>query len=183
MSKYLLNCPCGKQVQVDVGQAGGKVTCSCGTQLDVPALRNLRHLPSAEPDSAPSSTGWNLRKGMIAASLIVAGLLAGYAGWNYLTEPTLPKFDPEYRTSAVDAGLEKMTPVEAWQLWVEVYRPLATSGFAIYEHPHKASIEEHIAFRRVLQSTLLIIAGVAAAIAITAALWPKPTAVPARKKS
>jgi hypothetical protein len=181
MSKYLINCPCGKQVQVDVGQAGGKVTCACGNELDVPTLRNLRHLPQAEPDTAHASAGWNPRKGIIAASLIIAGLLAAYAGWNYLTEPAVPKFEDVYSNSVVDANWDKMNPVEAWTLWVDIYRPLAETGFHTYEHPHKAAIEEHIAFRRVLQSTLLVIAAVAVAIAITAAVWPKPTAVRTRR--
>jgi hypothetical protein len=173
MSKYLLNCPCGKQVSVDVGQAGGKVACACGKQLDVPTLRNLRHLPQVETDRAAATVGWNPRKGIIAASLIVAGLLAAYAGWNFLTEPTVPKFADVYDSSEVEANWDKMNPVEAWTLWIDIYRPLAKTGFHTYEHPHKAAIEDHVAFRRVLQSTLLIIAAVAVAIAITAALWPK----------
>jgi hypothetical protein len=138
-------------------------------------------LPQAEPDTDPATAGWNPRKGIIAASLIIAGLLGAYAGWNYLTEPTVPKFADVYDASAVDANWEKMNPTEAWTLWVDIYRPLAKTGFHTYEHPHKAAIEDHVAHRRVLQSTLLIIVAVAIAVALTAALWPKPTPVRAHR--
>lgn len=173
MSKYLLTCECGKKIPVDVGQAGGSVTCSCGAQLDVPALRNLRNLPLAQPEAARSRPPWNASKGFTAAGLIVAALLAAYALWNRFTEPTVPKFDPEYRINTVNEGLEKMSPVEAWQLWVQVYQPLAKSGFAVFEHPHAEAIEQHIARRRTLQTTLLIAAAICACLALTAALWPR----------
>ena len=70
MSTYLLTCDCGKTVPVEIGQAGGQVTCSCGTQLDVPTLRKLRHLPAAataEEPSRPATVGAR-GKGVIAAS-------------------------------------------------------------------------------------------------------------------
>jgi hypothetical protein len=173
MSKYLLTCECGKKIPVDVGQAGGRVACSCGAELDVPALRNLRNLPLAQPEAVRSRAPWNASKGFAAAGLIVAALLAGYALWDRFTEPTVPKFDPVNRTNAVNEGLEKMTPIEAWQLWVQVYQPLAKSGFAVFEHPHAAAIEQDIAHRRVVQTSLFILAAICAALALTAALWSR----------
>ena len=175
MSTYLLTCECGKNVPVEIGQAGGRVACSCGAQLQVPPLRKLRHLPVATPKIAPSQAAWNPRKGIVAAGLIMAVLLACVALGSRVTEPTVPEFDPVGRLNAVDEGLKSMTPIESWRLWVEIYRPLADSGFAVFQHPHAASIEQQIAERRFLQKTLLILAGICAAVAVAAAFWPRPT--------
>jgi hypothetical protein len=178
MSTYLLTCQCGKTVPVEVGQAGEHVACECGAQVEVPTLRKLRHLPQAMPEARAERTAWNARKGVAAAGFILAGLLAGYALWNRITEPAVPPFDPDYRLNSVNQGLEKMTPVESWRLWVEVYQPIARSGFEVFEHPYKAAIEQQQAQSRILQTTLLIIAGVSAAVGLAAAFWPGATSKP-----
>jgi hypothetical protein len=171
MSTYLLTCQCGKTIPVEVGQAGERVACECGNEVEVPTLRKLRHMPVAKPQAGDERAAWNAKKGVAAAGLIFAGLLAGYALWNRVNEPAVPQFDPDYRSKAVDQGLEKMTPLDSWKLWVEVYQPLAKSGFAVFEHPHQAAIDQQIAQHRILQTTLLIIAGVCVAVAIAAAFW------------
>jgi len=172
MAKYLLTCECGKMVPVDVGQAGGRATCSCGAQLDVPALRNLRNLPLSKEDVGQSRAPWSARQGITAAGLILAALLAAYAAWDRFTEPTVPTFDPHHRITSVNQGLEKMTPLQSWQLWVQVYRPLAKSGFAVFEHPQAKAIEQHIAHRHVVQTVLLALAALCALFALSTAFWP-----------
>ena len=175
MSKYLLTCGCGTGAPVEVGQAGGQVDCpACGAKLDVPPLRKLRHLPAAAEASEPAATTWGARQGVAAAGLILAGALAGIALWNRFTEPTVPEFDPAARLQSVDQSLETMTPAQGWQLWVELYRPMAERGFAIMENPHKDAIEQHIARRRFFQKTLLIAAAICTAVALAAILWPRP---------
>ena len=78
MAAYLLTCDCGKTVPVEIGQAGGRVACSCGTQLDVPTLRQLRHLPQADGRTEARRPAVGARgKDAIAASLIVVAALAG----------------------------------------------------------------------------------------------------------
>lgn len=176
MSAYFLTCSCGKKVAVDAGQAGGRATCTCGQQLDVPTLRNLRHLPRAEPEAGKSrptaGAAWNMKKGFVAAGLIIAGLLTAYALWNRFTEPAVPKFDAKYRSQKVNEGVERLTPLDAWNLWVEHYRPMADRGFEVFQHPHQTAIEDHVASRRMLQATLLITAGVIVAVSLTIAfLW------------
>jgi hypothetical protein len=176
MSKYLLNCGCGNNVPVDVGQAGGQVACSsCGAKLDVPPLRKLRHLPVAAPESELVQSNWGARQGVVAAGVILAAVLVSFALGSRFYEPAVPEFDPEARLQAVDRGIEAMTPVQGWQMWVELYRPMAERGFAIIQHPHKAAIERDIAQRRFFQKTLLIVAAVFVALALTAALWPRST--------
>ncbi len=172
MSKYLLTCQCGKTVPVDVGQAGGRVTCVCGAQLEVPTLRKLRHMPIERPAVSQTRAAWSPRKGFVAAGLIVAGLLVASAIWSRFNDPVVPKFDPVGQTSAVNNVLEDITPVQAWKLWVEIYRPRASSGFAVYQHPHAAVIEQSIAERRFLQKTLIIAAAIIVVIALSIAFWP-----------
>jgi hypothetical protein len=172
MAKYLLTCDCGTTLPVDVGQAGGKVVCACGRSVDVPTLRMLRHLPQAPEERAAPTSAWGVRKGTIAVFLILAAALGGFAAVNRLTEPRLPEFSPATQLSLVDQQLERMTPVQAWQLWVGQYRPLAEQGFTPMQSPHEPAIRAEIARRRFLRKVVLSLAGVCAALALVAAVWP-----------
>lgn len=185
MSTYLLTCQCGKQVPVEVGQAGERVTCSCGNELEVPTLRKLRHLPLAQPAATTKPTAankWNPKKGFIAAALILAALLAAGAAWNRWKEPFVPQFDSVGRTKAVREGLAQMKPVEAWTLWVEVYRPMATTGFGVFQHPHTEAIESAIVQHRFLQKALLIAAAFCVLLSLAAAFWPRVDQHPRRSQ-
>lgn len=113
---------------------------------------------------------------MITACLILAVGLAVIGLWNRVTEPTVPKFDAaaqQQARAAVEVGLKTMTPAQAWQRWVEVYRPLAERGFSVFESPAVAAIEQYVAKRRFLQKTLLSLAATCAAVAVIAAIWPR----------
>jgi hypothetical protein len=170
MASYLLTCECGNSLKVDVGQAGGQVACSCGKRLDVPTLRNLRHLPQAKDDAPQTAAAWNARKGATSIFLILAGLLAALALWSRVTEPKLPVFDPATQSQFVDKGLVKLTPVQAWQVWTTEYRPLAERGFAVMDSREGPAIRARIARQRFLQTVMLIAAGVCAALAIIVAV-------------
>lgn len=174
MGKYLLPCDCGQAVPVDVGQAGREVTCACGATIEVPPLRKLRHLPVAAAATERRSSTWNSRRGTVAALVVLAGTLAAWAIWSRLLEPTIEPFDAAVRGQVVDEGLEKLTPFAAWELWVARYRPLAETGFAVFEHPHSAQIEQFVSKQRFLQKVLLIAAAVLSGAAAITALWPHP---------
>ena len=45
--KYLLPCKCGKSVEVEPGQAGQTVACTCGENLLVPSMLQIKVLPVA----------------------------------------------------------------------------------------------------------------------------------------
>jgi len=179
MTTYLLSCSCGKDVSVEVGQAGERVACQCGAMLDVPPLRKLRHLPVAAPlseETAKTAAAWNVRRGIVTACLILATLLAVIAVWNRLTEPTVPTFDAtaaEHATEAVEEGIKTMTPAQGWRRWVEVYRPMAERGFSRFESPVVPIIQQEIAQRRFFQKTLFVVAAVFLAVALLAAFWPQ----------
>jgi len=61
--RYLLPCPCGRQVPVTRRQAGETVRCACGESLEVPTLLRLTSLPRAAEtaSAAPSGATWGLR--------------------------------------------------------------------------------------------------------------------------
>jgi hypothetical protein len=174
MAKYLLTCGCGATMPVDMGQAGERIHCQCGATLEVPPLRRLRHQPLA-PVPAAKSAAWSARRGFVAALLILATVLGIAALWSRITEPAVQEFDPIVRSSGVEEGLKTMTPLEAWQLWVEYYRPMGERGFSKFLNRDAPIIEQQIAERRFLQRTLLATAAAFIALAGIIALWPHKT--------
>jgi hypothetical protein len=175
MTTYLVTCYCGKKLPVEIGQAGGQVVCDCGAAVSVPTLRQLRHLPRVE--SAPAEkapTTWGTRKGIAAAALIAAVVLAATAGWSRYREPVVPPF-PTDHVETVSAWLDTMKPVDGWNAWISEYHTLGAQGFREHHHPHAAAIESYIADKRFLQKVLVALAVVSGGIALAAAVWPNQT--------
>ena len=174
MSKYLVECTCGNKLPVEIGQAGGRIACTCGNLVDVPPLRKLRHLPPAEIEIARSTATWSARKGVITASLLLAGALAIVNAWSWFTQPTVPEFDPvAYQRDVVEEHLKKLTPTQSWQMWIEYYKPMAERGLSRLELANRSQIERIIAERQSFRRTLWIVVAIAAAVAAGAAVWPR----------
>ena len=171
MATYLLPCNCGKDIPIEVGQAGGKVVCACGAQHDVPTLRKLRHLPSATQGGAPTARrAWNARKGVVTAGLIVAAVFTAITFWVRLAEPKIAQFEATNYLESVEQRLE--TPATAWQWWNSYYHPLAERGFPLFQPTNAPLIQHEIAKRRFLQGVLMTCAGICAAVALAAWFWP-----------
>src|SRR5258708_18611974 len=51
MLAFLVNCECGLQVPVNEGSAGTSILCSCGQEISIPSLRDLRRQPQATSSS------------------------------------------------------------------------------------------------------------------------------------
>jgi hypothetical protein len=166
---------------VEIGQAGEQVACSCGAKLDVPPLRKLRHLPVATETPDRPASAWNARRGIIAACLILAIVPALWAIWSRLNEPYIGEFNPQVRQQMVEQDLERMTPLETWNLWMDRYRPMAEHGFSELEHPQAMAVDEYVAKQRFLQRTLLVVSGVFVAIAAIAAVWPRAAVTTGRR--
>jgi hypothetical protein len=184
MPTYLLACKCGNSTPVEVGQAGGRVVCECGAQLDVPTLRQLRHLPQVQAPTAQSTRAareWNPRKGVIAASLVAVMLLTAIVAWSRWTEPTIPQFDPAIHTKGIEERLRTETPAQAWAWWIQYYKSLAQRGFPIFQAHNEAAIQYQINRARFLQKSLLAVAGLAAVVGVAAALWPRAKKGKARR--
>jgi hypothetical protein len=157
MPQYLVTCVCGRQLPVDLGQAGEQLTCVCGANVAVPTLRQLRQLPlatAAEPARAATHS-WGARQGAIAASLILATLLLLGAAASRYTEHPLPQFHPEAQTKMVDQFLTKKSAAELWLIWTENYRQLGDKGFTAMEDPRTALIQQDIDQHRRIEFTLI----------------------------
>jgi hypothetical protein len=172
MTKYLLKCGCGATLPVEVGQAGERIACQCGAMLEVPPLRKLRHLPVA-PVPVEQSVSWNARCGIVAALIIVAAIPGLIALWSRLTEPKVATFEPVAYSRGVEERLKAISPLQAWQFWVQHYSPMAQRGFFELVDPHTAAIEQEVSKRRFLQRTLLVTAAALIALAAVVAFWPR----------
>ena len=180
MAAYLINCECGNTLPVEVGQAGGQITCRCGAKLDVPPLRQLRQLPQVQVAEAAASRSWSTRQGVVAASLIIAATLVGWSAWSWWHDAVIPKFDPSARMHAVDEQIK--TPVGAWDAWIGFYKPLAEHGLRPFQLANAGAIEQYNASRQFMRWMLLSIAGIFALTALATAFWPKPTSLAAPRR-
>lgn len=82
VKKHLLACPCGAEIAVSGGQAGGQVVCTtCQAVVNVPKLRELGRLPLAQEAAAGPRRGWGPAQGMLLAGGLVALASWGAAAW------------------------------------------------------------------------------------------------------
>jgi len=127
---YLLPCNCGKKNEVDSGQAGLNIRCSCGAELAVPTMRGLNQLERAEappPDrrqaAAPQST-WGARQALIFLGLLI---LLGAALPTLLTWYAYPQ-PPRLRDDFEKLNRDDITPMtlmQTWELWKSLRKDFA----------------------------------------------------------
>lgn len=120
--KYKLPCSCGQTIPVEVSQAGQTVRCSCGANVEVPAMRLIRSLPVVEavgPAKPAVDAPWPILQSLtfaVGMLLFVGGLgVAGYYQWgrtNLYTEEM--KWD---NLEESHARIDGFTIVEAWEGW------------------------------------------------------------------
>jgi hypothetical protein len=94
-SLFLLPCRCGKNVAIEKAQAGQRVRCSCGLDLDVPTMQAIGRLEPAlvEGPLEHVSRGWGLWQGMVLLGGALAMLAVGWAVYLGLTWPKAPPID------------------------------------------------------------------------------------------
>lgn len=112
-TRYLLECRCGKSLAVDAGQAGRSVRCECGAALDVPPMRQLVHLPSADA-AADQRPLWTARQGLVFLGLVIlvgAATFCGYLAWKY----------PQLDEVQIRREVDDLTLSEAWRNWLAYY--------------------------------------------------------------
>ncbi|MEN1681785.1 MAG: hypothetical protein AAGJ46_19560 [Planctomycetota bacterium] len=127
MPSYLLPCQCGQSIRVEPRQAGEKVTCSgCSDVLEVPSLRQIRELPPAPDESAPRRSSWSARQGVLTAGMLVTAALIGVGAYFYSVMPLPP--EEVNRDLQIAQGLEVITPLDGFQLWMQQYQPIFTRG-------------------------------------------------------
>jgi hypothetical protein len=124
-TKYLLPCPCGKKLPLEISQAGQSVTCDCGTTHVVPTMRELRQLEVAEPDAAPRGQRptWGMGRGIsfsVAVVVMIASLtFTAFVLFLYLRLPDVGTVEDEIRASR--QAYEELTADQMFQLW-QVFR-------------------------------------------------------------
>jgi hypothetical protein len=113
--KYLLPCSCGNKTPVDVSQAGTRVRCTCGADLEVPTLRGLKRLAQAVPEAAgkvavgaESPWGARQRVAFIGALLFVIGV-ATALGCFYTRPPQI-----------IEVDVAQYPPLAALDLWLSL---------------------------------------------------------------
>jgi hypothetical protein len=82
---FEVSCTCGRTISVNGGQAGAIVNCSCGQQVTVPSLRELREATSSAGRSiavAPEQQDWRLW--WLGVGLLLGGELLQLTGWGIL---------------------------------------------------------------------------------------------------
>ena len=132
-TKYLLPCPsCQHTSEVDAGQAGDRITCSCGAQVDVPTLRGLRALqPATAPDKAAAkpASNWGLRQGLMlfGSVVLLVGLLP--AAYLYIRKVDAPQLDIALTIEQNSKQLDAMPLSDSWNY----YEGLSKLG--LLEHP------------------------------------------------
>ncbi len=135
--KYQLPCSCGKSIAIEVSQAGQLVHCSCGTQLEVPAMRLIRQLKPAGADVQVRTKP--VRRWSVAARvLFTLGLAVAVFGLSRAAYFQLGRSSLDTQEVAWDrtldsdiAKLANMNLEEAWKNW-ELVRD---SGIGPYQPP------------------------------------------------
>ena len=156
---------------VDPGQAGESLPCDCGAAVAVPTLRQLRQLPMARDEAGATTRAvapaWGLQQGAITVILMLAATCLVLAGVSRYAERPVPQFDPLVQTQYVDRQVENLSPLGAWQVWLDSYQSLATQGFEVITHPNAEAMQQDLDWHRWMQKLLLAAAavfGVAAAV-------------------
>lgn len=118
-SKFLLTCSCGRQHVVQPSQAGDRVLCECGVQLDVPTLRRLKTLPpAAEEATEKKQAAWGPSQGLMmsgAAILLLALVMTGYL---YMKRPAPPELDVQ-RSALTKEAIQNVTLAQSWEIWLD----------------------------------------------------------------
>ncbi len=116
--RYLLPCSCGREIPIEVGQAGQVVHCQCGATLEAPTLLRLKSLKrvveevSAETRRKPR---WGLRQRLALLGMAIAVPFLILAAISFVGRP---------RRQAVltYAPLDSLTYVQTWQVWQDLQR-------------------------------------------------------------
>ena len=142
--RYLLPCPCGRQVPVTRRQAGETVRCACGELLEVPTLLRLRSLPrAAEPaPAAPSGAAWGLRHRLWLLGTVIFVLAAVPIVVLVLRFPSPPqKVSPP--PEQIRERYRAYSAVETWVRWHQLKRSDVNAIFVHDQLGFKEAVRAH----------------------------------------
>ena len=93
-NKYLLPCSCGRKMVIEASQAGEKLRCACGAELEAPTMLGIAKLEPAEPDresDTPAPT-WGVRHRLLLFGGLIAAIGLGVVLLTWRTWPTKGDF-------------------------------------------------------------------------------------------
>ncbi|MEM7316330.1 MAG: hypothetical protein AAF497_24625 [Planctomycetota bacterium] len=176
--RYLLECECGFQLEVEPRNAGEIRSCGgCDRTLEIPPLREIRNLPLAQTTEAAKprkSQGWTLGKG-ITFALSVPIMLICLCVFFYsrrleqIYRADQPSIDDVIRKSNdkfLSADIANMTLTETYD---EIWKPIRAESLLIRRTPQHILVNE---FRQRMQNWMLgaTVIGALALLAIFATL-------------
>lgn len=141
-TQYLLPCACGKKNEVGSNQAGLTITCSCGAEVSVPMLRNLKQLEQAQPRTAARKPGeWSLPHGIVSLGVVVfaISLAVGAVLWAKL--PVTPEIIVDWESNRLD--LDGKSYKEVIEVWYELRRGLRKGELPIMT-AHAEQVDKHM---------------------------------------
>ncbi len=145
---YLLPCPCGKDIAIDISQAGQTAVCaSCGKSVDVPTMRKIRELPEVEvvaDVTAMKSGSWTgLKGGLFAIGMgvtviaLVVGAVAALKRHQLATLAVRPPLGDARQWEALVDGYDVLKMHDEWMEKVE------GEGLGYWEpHPYLLAREQ-----------------------------------------
>ncbi len=125
--KYLLPCSCGQTTPIEISQAGETITCQCGAELTIPALREIRKLKPAQDTAPPRrapAANWTLaQRLMFAIGLAIAAFGLARAAYFQFGRSTLDTREVADWDTHLDTDremLENMNLEQAWESWLVI---------------------------------------------------------------
>ncbi len=116
-AKYLLPCPCGRQIVVEKRQAGQTIVCSCGTSLSAPTLLDMTGLEPAPPEAVPqpASSTWGPRQRLRLLGIMLVLTALAFGVLLYIKRPVsrFDVIDPE----RIRQTARTFTPAHTWDIW------------------------------------------------------------------
>jgi hypothetical protein len=97
-------------------QAGEAISCACGQTVDVPTLRELRTLPTADASAPGTRPAWSVARGalFVAGALMIAS--AALAVWQIA--PRRARLEVSQPTFAeLEFDVQTLSPLQAWDAW------------------------------------------------------------------
>ena len=111
--KYLLPCECGERLRITTAEAGETVTCpSCGAELSVPSLSELKWLePADRPMRRRRTARWDARKAWMTVGLVISvgSLLVMAVLWAVRPRPP---------------DTSQLTLLDSWSYWMALRQGL-----------------------------------------------------------
>ena len=159
-NQYLFPCDCGRKLTVDTFQAGEKITCECGKEIELPSLREMRMLEPAEAEKPKQASrpSWGMPDKLLMTGIILIGCGAIGAGLLWHFWPITP---PEWEVDleVIQEYTQKMSLQESMKMWDE---RLGKEKWEREDHPYVIYYRvESEAFTR-----WLIVAAVVAGIGV-----------------